>query len=96
MCQPAVFCPTTPLQPEPMSGENTGALEDVLPDSCVKEVDTIGPQLPFLDRPPSSQIARPFGGLVRGFRQRPANWGSVLVHRFSTSEGTLISASPAI
>ena len=27
-----------------------------------------------------------------GFRQRPANWRSVLVRRFSASEGTLISA----
>ena len=26
----------------------------------------------------------------------PANWGPVLVRRFSASDGTLISASPAI
>ena len=32
----------------------------------------------------------------RPIRQRPANWGSVLVRRFSASDGTLISASPAI
>ena len=44
MCQPAISCPTTPLQPEPGSGENTSALEDVLPSSCAKEVKTIGPQ----------------------------------------------------
>ena len=43
MCQPAVSCPT-PVQPEPESGENTGALEDILPGSCAKEVDTIRPQ----------------------------------------------------
>ena len=41
-------------------------------------------------------ICRPFGSSVRGFRQRAANWWSVLVHRFSASEGTLVSASPAI
>ena len=51
---------------------------------------------PFLDRAPNSQFVRPFGGSVRGFRQRAANWGSVVVHRFSASEGTLISTSPAI
>ena len=36
------------------------------------------------------------GGSARGFRQRAANWGSVVVCWFSASEGTLISASPAI
>ena len=44
MCQPAVSCPTTPLQHEPGSGENTSALEDILPGSCAKEVNTIRPQ----------------------------------------------------
>ena len=33
------------------------------------------------------QFARPFGGSVCGFRQRLANWGSVLVRRFAASEG---------
>ena len=37
--QPAVFCPATPLQPEPQSGENTVALEDGLSGSCPEEVD---------------------------------------------------------
>ena len=50
----------------------------------------------FLDMAASRQFARPFGGSVRGFRQRPANWGSVLVPRFAASEGTVISAPPAI
>ena len=55
-----------------------------------------GKHEPFLERAPSRQFAHPFGGSVHGFRQRPANWGSVLVRRFSTSEGTLTSTSPAI
>ena len=43
MCQPAVSCPTTPVQPEPGSGENTSALEDVLPGSCALRQEHTGP-----------------------------------------------------
>ena len=41
--------------------------------------------LAVLDRAPSHQFAHPFGGSVRGYRQRAANWGSVVVRRFSAS-----------
>ena len=51
---------------------------------------------PFLDRAARHQFGCSFGGSVRVFRQRMANWGSALVRRFSASEGTIISASSAI
>ena len=38
----------------------------------------------------------PFGSSVRGFRQRAAYWGSVLVRQFAASECTLISALTAL
>ena len=52
--------------------------------------------LAVCDRAPSRQFAPSFGGSVCLFRQRAANWVSVLVRRFSTSEGTLISTLTAI
>ena len=42
-----------------------------------------------------SWLGRFFCGSVHGFRQRAANWGSVLGCQFAAWEGTLISASVA-